>query len=144
MRTEAEKLQWHVERSTIFLTHDQGEATTLGQYRRHARRQNPADRLPDDSYNESETRFVTEFIGSVSTNSFPSTVRRRATPVSDSRFSSPGAGCNCQFRTTRNTVSSAASAAIPASTRNSTVGEKYVRIVPVIAAPSAPTPKTPR
>jgi len=71
MQTEIQRLQHEVEKSMVFVTHDQEEALTIG------------DRIvvindgliqqvgsPQDIYNDPANLFVAEFIGSPSTNIF--------------------------------------------------------------------------
>lgn len=69
MQTEIQRLQHEVERSMIFVTHDQDEAMTIGD-RIAVMRNGHIQQLgtPYEIYNDPENLFVAEFIGSPSTN----------------------------------------------------------------------------
>ncbi len=82
MRTEVKKLQRELNTAMVFVTHDQEEAMSLG------------DQIvildggeiqqigtPYEIYNNPENKFVADFIGSPSTNSIPSTVRRNGDDI---------------------------------------------------------------
>lgn len=69
MRVEVKKLQRHLSKSMVFVTHDQEEAMTLGDrivVMKDGRIQQVG--TPYEIYNEPENRFVADFIGSPPTN----------------------------------------------------------------------------
>jgi len=89
MQVEIRKLQQNLNTAMVFVTHDQEEAMSLG------------DRIvimdkgsiqqigsPYDIYNDPNNKFVSDFIGSPSTNSFESVVQtnKQSTTVSNDVF----------------------------------------------------------
>jgi multiple sugar transport system ATP-binding protein len=75
MRVEVKKLQRHLETTMIFVTHDQEEAMTLGD-RIVVMNDGEIQQIgsPYDIYNEPNSLFVAQFIGSPSVNTFDCTV----------------------------------------------------------------------
>jgi len=75
MRVEVKKLQRELEKSMVFVTHDQEEAMTLGD-RIVIMNEGQIQQIgtPHEIYNEPANQFVAEFIGSPSTNLLPCTL----------------------------------------------------------------------
>ena len=95
MRTEVARLQQRLGTTTIYVTHDQTEALTLGD-RVAVMRSGVLQQVgaPMELYNEPVNLFVAGFIGSPAMNFMPATrrgrhgqaaVRRRAPPAGDAR-----------------------------------------------------------
>jgi multiple sugar transport system ATP-binding protein len=77
METEVKELQRNLETSMIFVTHDQEEAMTLGDriiVMDDGRIQQIGE--PYEIYNNPENIFISQFIGSPTTNIFDCTIRR--------------------------------------------------------------------
>ena len=70
MRTEIKRVHQLVKTTTVYVTHDQVEAMTLGRPGRgHERRPSSSrSRTPQDLYHHPKTRFVAGFIGSPAMN----------------------------------------------------------------------------
>ncbi|MFA9517898.1 ABC transporter ATP-binding protein [Halopenitus sp. H-Gu1] len=78
MQTEVKKLHRQIGCAMIFVTHDQDEAMTIGDkivVMDDGRIQQVGS--PHEIYNEPDTQFVAQFIGSPSTNIFESTVTKQ-------------------------------------------------------------------
>ena len=78
MQTEIKKLQQNLNTAMVFVTHDQEEAMSLGDrivIMENGRIQQIGS--PYDIYNDPNNKFVSDFIGSPSTNSFESTIQER-------------------------------------------------------------------
>ncbi|WP_318568676.1 ABC transporter ATP-binding protein [Salinigranum marinum] len=78
MRAELLKLHGELDTTTIYVTHDQTEAMTLGDrvaVLNHGELQQVAP--PQELYDFPSNRFVAEFIGEPAMNVFPATVRQR-------------------------------------------------------------------
>jgi multiple sugar transport system ATP-binding protein len=69
MRAEIKRLHQHAQVTTVYVTHDQVEAMTLGDHIA-VMRDGQVEQLgtPDDIYSRPATRFVAEFIGSPAMN----------------------------------------------------------------------------
>ncbi|MXR40819.1 sn-glycerol-3-phosphate ABC transporter ATP-binding protein UgpC [Halobaculum sp. WSA2] len=80
MRAELAELHAELQTTTVYVTHDQVEAMTLGDrvaVMNDGRIEQVAP--PQDLYDAPDTRFVAEFIGSPGMNTVDATLRRRGT-----------------------------------------------------------------
>jgi multiple sugar transport system ATP-binding protein len=93
MRTEIARLQRRLETTTVYVTHDQAEAMTLGDHiavLRRGRLQQVG--TPRDLYREPENLFVAGFIGSPSMNFLPARLAGDELRLPMTRISLPEEG----------------------------------------------------
>ena len=90
MRTEIARIQQQLETTTIYVTHDQTEALTLGD-RIAVMRAGILQQVgpPSELYGRPKNLFVAGFIGSPSMNFLTGELRRRHSPPADRRRADP-------------------------------------------------------
>jgi multiple sugar transport system ATP-binding protein len=93
MRAEIKKLQDRLKTTTVYVTHDQVEAMTMGS-RIAVMKEGKIQQVgePLEIYDHPRNLFVAGFIGSPPMNILPTTVRERGTAVEGDSFSLPVPG----------------------------------------------------